>query len=79
MANKKLKVLILRGLQASGKTTYAKELELKGWVRVEKDEIRKDERLFKDGVYNHKRGDEGLVLKERNRLIREALSNGTCS
>lgn len=76
MANKKLKVLILRGLQASGKTTHAKALEEKGWVRVEKDEIRKDGRLFKDGAYNHKRGDEGIVLKERNRLIRQALEAG---
>jgi len=76
MATKKLKVLILRGLPASGKTTHAKALEDKGWVRVEKDEIRKDTRLFKDGEYNHKRGDEGIVLKERNRLIREVLSRG---
>ncbi len=73
---KKLKVLILRGLPASGKTTHAKELEAKGWVRVEKDEIRKDSRLFKDGEYNHRRGDEAIVLKERNRLIREALGRG---
>jgi predicted kinase len=73
---KKLKLLILRGLPASGKTTYARELVQKGWVRVEKDVIRLDGRLFKDGVYNHKRGDESLVLKERNRLIREALAQG---
>lgn len=73
---KKLKLLILRGLPASGKSTYAKELVEKGWVRVEKDLIRLDSRLFKDGVYNHKRGDESLVLKERNRLIREALGSG---
>lgn len=73
---KKLKLLILRGLPASGKTTHAKELVEKGWVRVEKDVIRLDGRLFKDGVYNHKRGDEANVLKERNRLIREALGAG---
>lgn len=73
---KKLKLMILRGLPASGKTTYAKELVEKGWVRVEKDVIRKDGRLFKDGIYNHKRGDESLVLKERNRLVREALGAG---
>lgn len=73
---KKLKVLILRGLPASGKTTHAKELVSKGWVRVEKDQIRLDGRLFKDGVYNHKRGDEAIVLKERNRLIRQALDQG---
>ena len=73
---KKLKLLITRGLPASGKSTYAQELVEKGWVRVEKDLIRLDGRLFKDGVYNHKRGDEAIVLKERNRLIREALGAG---
>lgn len=76
MVKSNLKVLILRGLPASGKTTHAKALELEGWVRVEKDEIRKDGRLFKGGEYNHERGDEGIVLKERNRLIRKALSEG---
>lgn len=73
MVKKKLKVLILRGMPASGKTTYAKSLEQKGWVRVEKDDIRLDGTLYKDGAYNHKRGDEAIVLKERNRLIRTAL------
>lgn len=72
----KQKVLILRGLPASGKTTHARTLEEKGWVRIEKDEIRKDSRLFKGGVYVHKRGDEGIVLKERNRLLRQALERG---
>lgn len=74
--SKKLKVLILRGLPASGKTTFAKTLVEKGWVRVEKDVIRLDSRLFKNGVYDHRRGDEAIVLKERNRLIREALGQG---
>lgn len=74
--NSKQKVLILRGLPASGKTTHAKALEEKGWVRIEKDEIRKESRLFKDGKYNHKRGDEGIVLKERNRQLRQALDRG---
>jgi len=69
-------MLILRGLPASGKTTYAKKLETEGWVRVEKDEIRKDKRLFKDGQYNYKRGDESIVLKERNRIIRNSLASG---
>lgn len=76
MTQKKLKLLILRGLPASGKTTHAKELETKGWVRVEKDEIRRNSKLFRDGVYNHRRGDETIVLKERNRLIRQALDSG---
>lgn len=74
--NSKQKVLILRGLPASGKTTHAKALEEKGWVRIEKDEIRQNSKLFADGQYNHNRGDESIVLKERNRLIRQALDRG---
>lgn len=69
-------LLVLKGLSASGKTTKAKELEKQGWVRVEKDEIRKDSRLFRGGQYNHKRGDEGIVIKERDRLIKDALTLG---
>jgi predicted kinase len=72
----KQKIIICRGLPASGKTSFAKTLEEKGWVRIEKDEIRQNTKLFKDGAYNHKRGDEGIVLKERNRLIRQALERG---
>lgn len=74
----KQKVIITRGLPASGKSTWAREYvrENDNFVIVEKDEIRKDSRLFKDGVYVHKRGDEGIVLKERDRLIRDALKAG---
>lgn len=32
---------MLKGLPASGKSTYAKELEKEGWTRVNKDDIRK--------------------------------------
>lgn len=73
-----LKVFICRGLPASGKTTWAFEYadENPYTVVIEKDNIRKDSRLFEDGVYNHKRGDEAIVLKERDRLIRKALQEG---
>lgn len=75
----KLKVLITRGLPASGKSTYARH-----WVEedpelrtmIEKDAIRKESHLFKDGVYKHKRGDEKIVIKERDRLIHQALAGG---
>lgn len=73
----KLKLIIARGLPASGKTTYAKEWiaeDESNRVGVEKDEIRRNTALFKDGVYNHKRGDEAIVIKERDRFIDEALS-----
>lgn len=75
--DQKPKVIILRGLPASGKTSWAdayiKENPI--FLKIEKDEIRKNGRLFKDGYYNHRRGDEGVVLKERDRLIHQALQN----
>lgn len=74
----KLKLIITRGLPASGKSSWA-DAYIKDnpeFVKIEKDQIRKDARLFKDGVYNHKRGDEAIVLKERDRQIRQALQSG---
>jgi len=72
------KVIITKGLPASGKSYWADEYirENPDFVKIEKDQIRKDARLFKDGTYVHKRGDEEIVIKERDRLIREALANG---
>lgn len=74
-----LKLLITRGLPASGKSTYARSWVAEDpnhRVRVEKDTIRKNQNLFEGGVYNHSRGDEAIVIKERDRLIQEALSRG---
>jgi len=74
-----LKVVITRGLPASGKTTYARNwvsIDEANRVRIEKDEIRNESKLFKDGAYNHKRGDESIVIKERDRRIHNALSAG---
>lgn len=68
------KLLVLKGLSGSGKTTRAKELEKEGWVHVEKDVIRKDQRLFPNG-YNFPK-DEQKVVQERDRQIRKALSSG---
>lgn len=77
MENKQ-KVIICRGLPASGKSTWSDEFikENPQFVKIEKDHIRKDGRLFKDGTYNHKRGDESIVIRERDRLIRHALEHG---
>lgn len=76
--NKELKLVILRGLPACGKSFWADEYitEHPNFVKIEKDQIRKDGSLFKGGEYNHQRGDESIVLKERDRLIRKALSDG---
>ena len=73
----KLKVIITKGLPASGKSTWAREYvaEHPEFVIVEKDQIRKDGSLFKGGVYVHKRGDESIVVKERDRRIRHALQS----
>lgn len=74
----KLKLIITRGLPASGKSRWADEYiaENPNFVKIEKDQIRKDGKLFPDGVYVHKRGDESIVIKERDRLIRQALGRG---
>lgn len=73
MENKN-KLLALLGLSASGKSTYARTLEEQGWVRIEKDDIREDSKLFPNGYKYPK--DERKVVRERDRLIRQALDNG---
>lgn len=74
----KLKVIMTRGLPASGKSSWADEFisENPNYIKIEKDAIRKDTRLFKGGEYIWKRGDEGIVIKERDRQIRQALQRG---
>lgn len=67
----KPKVEVLKGLPASGKSYYAKELEKQGWVRTNKDTIRAEQ--FPD--YKQKR-DEKKVVKERDRQITAALEQG---
>ena len=78
MENKKLQVIICRGLPASGKSSWADDYikENPNFVVIEKDQIRKNSKLFHNGVYKHKRGDESIVIKERDRLIKESLANG---
>lgn len=78
MENKtELTILITKGLPASGKSTFAKEWvaeDPKKRVQIEKDIIRKDSRLFKNGEYDYRRGDEVIVVRERDRLINQALT-----
>lgn len=72
------KVIICKGLPASGKSYWADEYikQNPNFVKIEKDQIRKNSELFNGGEYNHKRGDESIVIKERDRLIRNALADG---
>ena len=67
---KRQKLLMLKGLPASGKSTYAKELESQGWSRANKDDIRK--MFFPD--YTHK--DEKDVVEIEDAEIIAELRDG---
>lgn len=64
------KLLFLKGLPASGKTTYAKELEREGWARTNKDDIRKE--YFPDYTFK----DEKSVVYIEESEIRAELREG---
>lgn len=66
----KPKLVVLKGLPASGKSTFAKKLTAQGFVRVNKDDARS--MLYAD---NYKRKDEKQVLRIRNAIIEDALSH----
>lgn len=69
-----MKILILQGLPASGKSTYAKELVTKEpnlWKRVNKDDLRA---MLSNKVYNQKT--ENFVLSVRDSIIINSLSEG---
>lgn len=62
-----MKIIMLKGLPASGKSTWAKEQQKQGsFVRISKDEIRP-----MLGGYSPRREKE--VIRIRNRLIEEAI------
>lgn len=66
-----MKITMLKGLPASGKTTWAmKQLSNGKNIRISRDDIRKN--LF--GSFSKKR--EGNVIKVRNQLIEAAISYG---
>ena len=68
-----MKLLLLRGLPASGKTTFAKELVRKdgNWVRVNKDDLRN---MLNGGKWSS--GRERRVVELERRLVTEALEGG---
>ncbi|MBL1210413.1 AAA family ATPase [Geminocystis sp. GBBB08] len=68
------KVLILQGLPASGKSTFAKEILLKEpgrWVRVNKDLLRE---MAHASYWSE--GNEKFIIKLRNQIILMALEEG---
>lgn len=64
------RLLLLKGLPGSGKTTYAKKLEKQGWARANKDDIRK---MFFSN-YTHK--DEAEVVRMEDARVVAALLDG---
>lgn len=67
------KLLMLQGLQGSGKSTYAKALEADGWVRTNKDDIRAAMRA--NGWTWSQEGEKDIIAKQ-DIEIRTALCNG---
>src|SRR5207245_9019847 len=68
-----MKLLLLKGLPASGKSTYAKELVLKGWKRVNKDDLRA---MIDNGKWSHSNED---IIKEDRKSTRLNSSHGSIS
>ena len=68
-----MKILMLKGLPASGKSTYAKELVAKdhNWVRVNKDDLRA---MMNGGVFSGKL--EKQIVRIERKLAEDALKIG---
>jgi predicted kinase len=70
-----LKLIMLKGLPASGKTSWAKEFILSqnanSWKRINKDELR---RMMDIGRWSQ--GSEDMVLAVRDSMIKEAFRRG---
>ena len=71
VAANKPKLLCLRGLPASGKTTYARKLANKGWVRVNKDDLRA---MLNNGKFS--KDNESYVIALRDEIIISSLVQG---
>lgn len=66
------KVIILQGLPASGKSTYARQLvETLGWKRINKDDLRA---MVDNSKWSEK--NEKLIVKLRNDLLLRFLQDG---
>ena len=68
-----MKLLMLKGLPASGKSTYARKLTQSGYVRVNKDDLRQ---MLNDGKWSSI--NEKRILHFRDRIIGRSLDDG-CS
>lgn len=66
-----MKLLMLKGLPASGKSTYAKELAKDGYVRINKDDLRA---MLHAGKWS--KNNEQQVLRLRDAVIEDSLATG---
>lgn len=66
-----MKLLMLQGLPASGKSTYAKELAQRDYVRVNKDDLRS---MLHGGKWSGR--NEREVIFVRNAVVENALAHG---
>lgn len=66
-----MKILMLKGLPGSGKTTRALQLVDKGWTRVNKDDLR---RMMHAGIYSER--NEHQVNASRDHIIIQSLRMG---
>lgn len=71
VAQARPRLLALRGLPGSGKTTYAQELANKGWVRVNKDDLRA---MLNNGKFSKQ--NESYVIALRDEIIISSLVQG---
>lgn len=67
-----MKIIMLKGLPGSGKSTYARELceKDRSYVRVNKDDLRAMMGKYRAGK------DEEMILQWRDLLVTRALTNG---
>lgn len=68
------KILVLKGLPASGKSTFAKELINNNpgiWKRINKDDLRS---MIDNGKWS--KSNENFIKKVRDTIVEEALING---
>lgn len=65
------KLLALKGLPGSGKTTFAKELVDDGWIRVNKDDLRA---MLHNSHFS--KNNEAFILSLRDEIIIRGLVNG---
>jgi predicted kinase len=66
-----MKLIMLKGLPASGKSTYARKLADDGYVRVNKDDLRA---MLHNGKWS--KNNESQVLRLRNEIIEDSLRSG---